>query len=150
MIIVASTTSYLIIVHPNVRIIPKSRARDIRLHVRVASRRFPMRNVHQAARQRLGEHHRDDHRLHRRGDFEWSTKQDCRPVRRFTLHAAKLAAGDGISMVDLFRHHRHVFRGYWVLMTGREHHATRKKGVMNLSRRTAQRRGGRGYRERNY
>ncbi len=61
--------------HPN-------RARDIRLHVRIAARRFPMRDVHQATRQRLGKHHRDDHRLHRRRDFEWSTEQHRRPVRR--------------------------------------------------------------------
>ena len=53
--------------HPN-------RARDLRLHLRIASRRFPMRDVHQAARQRLGKHNRDDHGLHRRRDFEWSTK----------------------------------------------------------------------------
>ena len=58
------------------------RARDFRLHVRIAARRFPMRDVHQTARQRLGKHRRDDHRLHRRRDFERSTKQNCRPVRR--------------------------------------------------------------------
>jgi hypothetical protein len=28
------------------------------------------------------EHHRDDHRLHRRRHFEWSTEQHRRPVRR--------------------------------------------------------------------
>ena len=59
--------------HPN-------RARDLRIHIRIAARRFPMRDVHQAARQRLGKHHRDDHRLHRRSDFEWPTEQHRRSV----------------------------------------------------------------------
>ena len=69
MIVVASTTSYFVIVHPNVRIIPivlgiygytyGSRARH-----------FSRRHADQNARQRSRQYHRHDHRLHRRRDLE--------------------------------------------------------------------------------
>ena len=113
MIIVASTTAYLVIVHPNVRIIPIVLG-ILRLHLRLGARRFPLRHVHQIARQQFRQHHRDDHRLHRRRDFERSAEQHRRPFRRQTVHAAELATGDEISLVDLLRHDRHVFRGDFV------------------------------------
>ena len=97
--------------HPN-------RARNIRLHVRIAARRFPMRDVHQAARQRLGNIIAMIIGFIRRRDFEWSAEQHCRPARRKVVHAAELAAGDGISLVDLLRHHRHVFHRDFVSKRG--------------------------------
>ena len=81
MIIVASTTSYLVIVHPE-RPHHPDRARDFRLHLRLASRRFPLRHVHQTPRQQLRQHYRDDHGLHRRRDLERSAEQHRRHFRR--------------------------------------------------------------------
>src|SRR5262249_13243989 len=59
-------------------------------------------------------HHRDDCRLYRCRDLERFTKQYCRSFRGKVVHAAELAAGDGISLVDFLRHRRHVFRGDFV------------------------------------
>ena len=37
------------------------------------------------------------------------------PCSAVVVHSAELAAGNGIPLVDLRRHHRHVFRGDFVL-----------------------------------
>ena len=73
-----------------------------------------MRHVHETTRQRLRKHHRDGRGLHHRRDLERSTEQDRWDFRQQIVRATELAPPDGISMVDLLRHYRDVFRGDFV------------------------------------
>ena len=108
MIIVASTTSYLVIVYPNVRIIPIVLGIYGYTYGSVLGI-FLAGMLTKSRGNDLGKHHRHGRGVRRRRDFEWFAKQDRRPVRRQVVHAAELAAGDGIPLVDLLRHNRHVF-----------------------------------------
>ena len=74
MIVVASTTSYIVIVHPE-RPHHPDRARDFRLHLRLASRRVSLRHAHATPRERYGQHYRHDRRLHRGRDPERAAEQ---------------------------------------------------------------------------
>ncbi len=94
------------------------RARDFRLHLWLASRCVSLRHVHAPPREQPRQHYRHDRRLHRGRDLERAAEQhranrirNKRSASISTLSATDLAAGDGISMVDLLRNHRHVCRG---------------------------------------
>ena len=110
MIIVASTTAYLVIVHPNVRIIPivlgifgytygsllgvffagmltKTRGNDFG-NILAMILGFVVVAI-----------------------LSGLPNAVAKNVRCAALHAAGLAAGDGISVVDLLRNNRHVFGG---------------------------------------
>ena len=75
MIVVASITSYLVIVHPNVRIIPIVLGIFGYTYGSLLSVSFSAGMFTKTPRQRLRQHHRDDHRLHRCRDLERLAEQ---------------------------------------------------------------------------
>jgi len=108
MIIVASTTSYLSIVHPTCA--SSQSYSDIRLHVRVASRRFLCGMFTKRRGNDLG------NIIAMIVGFIVVMILSGLPNKIAGLLGGKLytqrvGCGNGIPLVDLLRHHRHVFRG---------------------------------------
>ena len=117
MIVVASMTSYIVIIHPEIRIIPIvlgifGYTYGSLLGVFLCGM-FTRRRGNNTR-----QHYRHDFRFHRRRDLERAAEQHRanraghqRSASISALSATDLAAGDGISMVDLLRNYRHVCCG---------------------------------------
>src|SRR6266550_3101522 len=106
MIIVASTTAYLVIVHPNVRIIPI--ALGIFGYTYGSLLGIFFAGMLTKPRERFHEYHRDDLRLSLRFHHQQSAERPRPHFRNQALRPAKLASGHGIPVVDLLWNHHHL------------------------------------------